>query len=89
MTASPGPRSVRRLQQCGHVITGLKVGTVLFGKRLMAGERVTHLAISPSSQEVTNGACHLRGATGIILAGCGEEKGSRASARGACHGKLG
>ena len=54
LTAAPGTCSVRRLQQYGHVITGLRVGTVMFGKYLKAGERVTHPVIYPM-QGVTNG----------------------------------
>ena len=55
LIASLGPRSVRKLQQDGHAISRVRIGTVLFGEFLKAQERVTRPAISRSGQGIAHG----------------------------------
>lgn len=55
LVESLGPRSVRKLQRKGHTITGVKIGTVLFGEFLKARERVTRPAIVRGVQGITAG----------------------------------
>ena len=55
LNSSLGERAVRKMERAGHVITGVRVNTVLFGEFLKAQERVKRPAISRSAQGVTNG----------------------------------
>ena len=84
LTASLGPhalRRLRRLQQCGHTITGLRAGAVLFCELLKARERVI--------QGVTLVICGKVLEQYWAYVGKKKKKGKRATYGVACNGKGG